>query len=173
MIGTSAYSQDSVIFSFTPDGSDGMQSPTEGKERAKGEDPTPLLAVSRTPAKHKQSEKFDVSPGDLVAISLDCATGVVEYYKNSVCIKTAILFVAKPEAPAHSQQVPGSASRGRSRESTAGTRESDDRMERLSRRGSRGAVAPEVDESPAEETVWYPFATLYEKGQSVRFVKAG
>jgi hypothetical protein len=179
MIGTSAYSQDSVIFSFTPSsGGEGDQGDHEGRNGdgdggEEGEARGPAVVLSHTPVKHKQNEKFDVSPGDLVAISLDCATGTVEYYKNSLCVKTALLFVAKPDPPAHSQLMGGSPSKGSSsRAGTAGS--SEDKLEKhLSRRGSRGGVPPEVDKLPAEETVWYPFATLYEKGQRVTFVKAG
>ncbi len=177
-IGTAAYSQDSVIFSFTPGtGSGGERTHSQhggmnAEGEGEGETRGPVEILSHTPVKHKQNEKFDVSPGDLVAISLDCATGTVEYYKNSLCVKTALLFAAKPERPTQSKLLSGSPSKSSSRAGTAGSAE--DKLEKkMSRRGSRGGPSPEMDELPADETVWYPFATLYEKGQSVTFVKAG
>ena len=180
LIGTSAYAQDSVIFSFTP-------SPTQQSQddREVGEQ-TSLVQPNRK-VKHKQKEKFDVSPGDLVAVSLDCTTGTVEYYKNSVCVKTALLFVAKPELPGSHEGLSDFPSRASTantlRTGTAGSSTSigtvpeaeDDKLETtsparklLSRRGRSIAE----DDAPQEETVWYPFATLYENNQKVTFVKA-
>ena len=111
--------------------------------------------------KKRKNAKYEITQGDVIAISLDCATGSVEYYKNSVCIKTAMLFASSSAGVVESAASPGG-----SRASTAATRNEEDGT-----MTPRGMHSSRVDAAP--EVVWYPFATLYENGQSVRFDKVG
>ena len=170
LIGSAAYAQDSVIFSFTPSENSSHQSTVDGVIGHK--------EVGTLSAKKIKNVKYDVSPGDVIAVSLDCATGSVEYYKNSICIKTAMLFASPQQHPESSSDHYGSSSSSRSgsRTSTAvsgsgASERTEDEEESLTprRRRSRGQESASV----AAEVCWYPFATLYEKGQSVKFDKVG
>ena len=159
LIGSAAYAQDSVIFSFTPDTPNNDDTSDTAAEQH--------LQVGSLSMSKKKNVKYEVSPGDIIAVSLDCATGSVEYYKNSICIKTAMLFAAATPKPESSD---GSGGHG-SRTSTGSRLEDEDG-------GGDGAMTPrkrnrKKEMQVVEEICWYPFATLYEKGQSVRFDKVG
>jgi len=144
LIGTSAYAQDSVIFSFRPP----PLAPSTPPSTTKIMTPVAKKVGSVTP-KQNTNKKYEVSANDVLSVSLDCATGSVEYYKNSVCIKTAILF-ASPQTRTTQPESEGNDSGSRS-----GT----------PRRKRENEVTMEI--------CWYPFATLYENGQKVRFDKVG
>jgi hypothetical protein len=155
LIGTSAYAQDSVLFSFKP-GSSSLNTGENEPTRVE----TMKTVVSVISSKEGKNAKYEISPEDVLSVSLDCATGSVEYYKNSTCIKTAMLF-ASPQKRKSTQP--------EADESTAHTpqisRDEDGIMKTPRRKR-------EIQENEAE-TCWYPFATLYENGQSVRFDKVG
>ena len=159
LIGSSAYAQDSVIFSFAPSSGGSGSGSGGASSKQRPEEEAVTKTVGALSIKKRKNAKYEITQGDVIAISLDCATGSVEYYKNSVCIKTAMLF-----ASSSAGVVESAASLGGSRASTAATRNEEDGT--MTPRGSS-----RVDAAP--EVVWYPFATLYENGQSVRFDKVG
>jgi hypothetical protein len=105
------------------------------------------------------AEKFQVTNKDIIMVALDCEGAVVEYYKNKTCIKTAMLMVFdKPKVE---------------------TKRKD--RKRTSEGHTDGAEDAVPQTNPAEEgidedlviadTVWYPFATLYQMGHEIKFTQ--
>ena len=93
------------------------------------------------------NSKFEVNNTDTIMVVLDCEGAVVEYYKNKTCIKTAMLMVFEREndADGGTEVVRGEA-------------------------GSQQKGGDEHDDDlTLAETIWYPFATLYQMDQVIAF----
>ena len=152
LIGSAAYAQDSVIFSFQPSAKREEEETTLDSLAAAA--PVMVKKVGSVAApKQRTNTKYEITPTDVLAVSLDCATGSVEYYKNSVCIKTAMLFAS----PSPRKKNPKKQHNTAAPEST----------------GSQTPRRSNREDEVEREVCWYPFATLYENGQSVRFDKVG
>ena len=162
------YSQDAVIFQAAVDDSD-----------------TNLTSSA--------AKKFQVKNNDVIMVVLDCEGTTVEYYKNKTCIKTAMLIVY--EKPKKTIAVSEKENTPRQRDIEGATmiaiRLPKKRVK--ARRRCRNLVPMRLQErqrkkknsSPhddsyydkfdenydlvMEDTVWYPFGTLYQMGQVCAF----
>ena len=166
---TSRYSQDAVIFQATvTDKKDGNSSSAAAK-------------------------KFQVTNHDVIMVVLDCEGAVVEYYKNKTCIKTAMLMVYDKPKKKKKKEDGGESIKSRRNSKQQSPRQSisekkeEDGDNENSELGSSGEKTKEpekkkeeddnyfdkVDENydlEIEDTVWYPFGTLYQMGQVLRFM---
>ena len=168
---TSWYSQDAVIFQAAIDDND-----------------TNLTSSA--------AKKFQVKNNDVIMVVLDCEGTTVEYYKNKTCIKTAMLIVyEKPKkktiAVSEKENTPRQrdiegATKNDSNSVTEEKGEGSQKVqESSSDEATRKAEEKKENSSPhddsyydkfdenydlvMEDTVWYPFGTLYQMGQVLRF----
>eukprot|EP00949_MAST-11_sp_MAST-11-sp1_P003641 g3641.t1 len=150
-INSDRYAQDAVIFSAV------LPQPDDDDDNGNSEKQKATTSIS----------KFELSNDDIVVIVLDANQCVVEYYKNKKCIKTAMLLL-----PGASAEEEDDARRleeyNRSHGIQSGAVKGDGNgAGDLQKRGS----GPKHDKAARQrEVIWFPFVSLYEAGQTARFV---